>query len=374
MIISSELLKKYCNTILQAVDSNELSAITETLQIKAENNTLTMDVTNREYYARVLIRLDTLVESFHATVNANVFLKLINQITTKDIELTLSNTSLVVKGNGIYKLPLIFDNDKLLELPEIKINNVTNTLKIHSSILQSILQYNSKELLKGTISKPVQRLYYIDDHGAITFTSGACVNSFMLEKPIKILLNDKLVKLFKLFKDTTVQVTLGFDPLSDTIVQTKIKFESDDVILTAILSCDETLINSVPVNAIRNRANTIYPYSVTLNKNYLLQTINRLMLFNSVNGTKDTLKPYSVFDFNESSVTIWDVAKVNSETLNYSSEKMSENYSAILDLVDLKSTLDICTDEYITLNFGDHQAFVLSRGSVKNVIPEVKKV
>ena len=48
----------------------------------------------------------------------------------------------------------------------------------------------------GVVSNPIQRLYYMDERGAVTFTSGACINNFTLEKPVKILLNNKLVKLF----------------------------------------------------------------------------------------------------------------------------------------------------------------------------------
>ena len=61
------------------------------------------------------------------------------------------------------------------------------------------MDYNVKELAKGIISNPdIQKLHYVDDKGALTFTSGACVNNFNLPKPIKILLNNKIVKLPRL--------------------------------------------------------------------------------------------------------------------------------------------------------------------------------
>ena len=50
--------------------------------------------------------------------------------------------------------------------------------------------------------------------------------------------------------------------------------------------------------------------------------------------------------------------------------EMENNYSALLDLNDLKQTLETCTEQYVTIHFGDSQAVVLSRGNVKNVIPE----
>ena len=246
-------------------------------------------------------------------------------------------------------------------------------MDIPSEYLQSILQYNSKELLKGTIAKPVQKFYYVDEKGAITFTSGACVNMFDLEKPVRLLLNNRLVKLFKLFKDESVHFTLGYDALSDEIIQTKVKFETKDISLTAILSCDDTMINSVPVTAIRGRALNMYPYSININKDALTQTINRLMLFNSIG--RENIKPYSTFEFDNEGVTIWDVKKENREFIRYNNQVDGlETYTATLDLNDLKITLDNCNEQYLTMNFGDHKAVIIARGHVYNVIPEVHTI
>ena len=371
-IIRSEDLKDVCSKILTAVDSTELSLVTETLELVASGDVLTVGVTNREYFAEVKLKLDD-INDFRATVNATLFLKLVSQITTDTIELSVANNTLVVKGNGTYKLPLIFDGEELLKLPKIDINNVTAEFPISSDVLNSILQYNSKELIKGTISRPVQKLYYVDELGAITFTNGACVNSFTLSQPVKVLFNNRLVKLFKLFKEGEVKFTLGYDAISDEIIQTKVRFENASVAITAILSCDDTLLGSVPVTAIRGRANGNYPHSVSLNKSGLIQTINRLTLFN----TTDTFnKPYGTFEFNKNEVVIYDSNKENCETIYYDNEvdSLSGTYSAIFNLNDLKTTLETCTEPYLCMSFGDGSAMVISRGNVKNVIPEVKLV
>lgn len=370
MIIDSEKLKNVCQKILTAVDSNELSVITETLELKTVNNILYMNVTNKEYYCSVKLDMNT-VEAFHATVNANVFLKLVSQITTSDIELAVDSNVMTVKANGTYKLPLIFENTELLELPEITIQNKVKQFSISGDILNSILTYNSKELLRGTISKPIQKMYYVDEQGAITFTSGACVNSFTLAEPVRLLFNSRLVKLFKLFSDTQLVFTLGYDSLDNSMIQTKVCFETDDIKLTSILSCDDTLLNSVPVSAIRGRANNIYDYSVNIDKNLLLQCINRLALLTSA---KNTLKPYSTFNFSTDKVRIWDVDKENFEDVFYTGSQIAGDYEATLDLLDLKAVVENCTEQYITVNFGDHQAFVVARGCIKNIIPEIKSL
>ena len=373
MIVRSENIKQICGMILQAVDNSNTSTITETLELKASNGKLYINVTNREYYVRAKLDVDSNIE-FHATVNANLFLKLISQITTDTIEFNINSNSLNIKGNGNYKLPLIYNGDKLLELPEIIIDNVTNEFNIDSDILKSILTYNSREINKEAIAQPVQKLYYMDEQGAITFTSGACVNSFTLEQPVKLLLNSKIVKIFKLFKTGLVKFSLGYDPISDEIIQTKVKFATDSIELTAILSCDDSNMSKVPVNAIRGRANADYPYSINVNKNAFIQALNRILLFNTPSDTKEIIVPHCTFEFHKDSVTIYDVYKNNKETLLYSDSvaNIEDKYIAILNLTDLKSRLESCNEHYLTINFGDDKAIVISRGNIKNVIPQCR--
>lgn len=371
MILRIEEIQSACGKILAAVDSNTLSVLTETLQLKAVERYLYISVTNREYFAQVKIPMSENID-FHATVNANLFLKLINQTTTDTIEISVVDNSLILKGNGTYKLPLIFDSDGLLELPEITIDNPTVNFEMDSNALLSMIQYNSKELSKGIISKPIQKLYYMDEEGCVTFTTGACVNSFSLAKPVKILLNDRLVKLFKLFKGERVNFTLGYDAISDEIMQTKVRFETASIVITAILSCDDTMLSQFPYRAVRGRANASYPYSININREQLIQTITRLLLFSSANSAKDVIKPFAVFDFKADSVVVHDTKKENKEEIFYtnSTSGVDDVYSALLDLNDVKSTLETCTEQYVTIHFGDGAAIVLSRGNIKNVIPE----
>lgn len=371
MIIKTLDLRNVTDKILMAVDTSEISTITETIELETRGENLIISVTNKEYFAMVKLHLGY-VEDFHAAVNANNFLKLIGQTTTEEVELTCNENFLQIKGNGKYKLPLIFDGTEPLRLTKIEINNPTVEMSIPSSTLQSILKYNSKELSKGIISKPIQKLYYMDEKGCLTFTTGACVNNFTLEKPVKMLLNNKLVKLFKLFNEGNVDFTLGYDALSNDIIQTKVRFEDDTVSLTAILSCDDTMLNSVPVNAIRGRAETVYPYSVTINKDSLIQTINRLSIFNK--GAKDSTLNSATFKFGKDSVEIVDSREENSETLNYINEVPeleATPYIAKLNLNDVKLTLGVCDESHLTINFGDGNAFVIARTNILNVIPQV---
>ena len=372
MIIKSQKFQEICSTILAATDSAEISTLTETLELKVENKVLYLNVTNGEYYASVKFDLES-DEQFHAAVNANLFLKLIAAVTTEDIELQAMSNYVLVNANGTYKIPMIFEGDKLLSLPKIEVKNPTVSMKVSGSVLESILNYNSKELLRGTISRPVQKMFYVDETGCITFTTGACVNNSSLEKPVKVLFNNRLVKLFKLFKNDMVDFTLGYDSISEELVQTKVEFKTSKITLTAVTGCNDELLNSVPVSAIRGRAATTYANNVVLNKEELLASINRLLLFSAGYGSVKNLKPYSLFECKDDTMTIYDSNKENKEVIKFKNDtKVDSEYSMTLDLSDLKLILDTITDEYVTLSFGNHQAVVLKRTNISNVVPEVK--
>lgn len=366
MIIRCEELQKVCSKILFAVDTSNNSIITETLEMYTENNYLYMSITNREYFVKVRLDIQEEIE-FNATVPADVFLKLISKMTTETIEFSVNDNCLVVKGNGTYKLPMIYEGDTLLKLPEITINNITSQFDVSRHILNSIINYNSKELSKKhVVSNPVQNMYYIDEKGCITFTTGACVNKFILPTTIKILLTDKIVKLFKLFNYDIIHVDYGKDTLPNNLMQTKIKFYTDDIVLTAIINSDDNMINSVPESAIRNRAFDTYNYSIVINKKILLNAIDRIMLF-----VNSTMGFYGKFNFTENQLTLSNDAGDNSEVIAYenSVDNLSD-YTAIFDIADLKLIISEIKSDFITMSFGDGQAAVIIDKDIYNIIPE----
>lgn len=363
MLIKVKEFQEVCKSILEAVDTTTSSIVNESLELKNVNGELIMNVTNKEYFVSAKLGVES-TEDLVATVDAKLFLTLISKITTDDVEISVENNYLVVKGNGTYKLPFIFIDSDLVELKPIVIDNVTASFNIDSNILLSIINYNSKILNKGQITKPVQKMYYIDEQGAITFTTGACVNSFTLEQPIKILLNGKLVKLFKLFKkDTDVKFELGYDQVGQ-IVQSKVRFSNDNISITSIL-LDDNLKVSVPVSAIRGLANNTYEYTINIDKDKLLEVTDRLSLFGQN-------KSYAKFNFGETSVSISSVKDESVETIDYADSTIDKPYTMALDLDELRATLEGCTEQFLTLYFGNGRAVVVSRANIKNIIPEVK--
>ena len=368
MILRREDIQEKSAKILSAIDTSEVSSLSDTVEMICKDKYLYLSVTNREYLVEIKIDLGE-HEDFHATVNATLFLKLIAQTTSDTIELTVKDNALIIKGNGTYKLPLLYDEDKILSIPKIEVENVSVNMSIPSSTLNDILKFNGKEIQKvSSVIRPVQKMYYMDEQGAITFTTGACVNKFSLSTPVKILMSGKLVKLFKLFANGDVNFILGHTAITSEIMQTRVKFELDDVAITAILACDDAMLNSVPAKVIRSRAEDNYAYTVKVDKLDMLQTINRISLFT----VSSLSKSYCNCKFSKDSVTIYDGHNVNHETIYYEeSSNFEDEYTAILDLNDIKAILDVCPEQYITIRFGNKQAVCVCYGNIINVIPEI---
>ena len=130
MIVKTKEFKEACQTILYAIDNKNVSLFTETLELVVKKKVLYLNVTNREYYTSVSFNLDK-DEKFRAAVNAKTFLSLVSKITTDTIELSISNNALkVMTSNGEYTFPLIYNDDKLLELPTIDLGTVTCNMNI----------------------------------------------------------------------------------------------------------------------------------------------------------------------------------------------------------------------------------------------------
>lgn len=365
MILATKQLKEVCSTALTALDADgkgsSVSKIKETLELKAEGRNLFLNITNREYYVSVKFPLDH-DETFHSTVNANTFLKLIAELTSDTVELSGQSTYLSVKANGSYKIPYIFEGDELMTLPEISVTDPDIVMNVSGEILNSILLFNSKEIQKASVSQPVQKLYYIDEKGCITFTSGATVNNFTLEKPVKLLVNDKLVKLFKLFKKDTVKFSLGHEAVSETMIQTRVSFETEQIKLTAITPSDDSLISRVPVERIRTLATKNHNNKAVVNKVSFLEALKRLALFNVNN----------IISVEAGEKGIQLKSGENVEKLTVENGSQLQDYTFLISLSNLQTVLETTTEQYVTVSFGDHTAVTVSKGSVVAIVPEAR--
>ena len=378
MIIKTKDFKEAANKILLAANLDTNAA---NLELVARNSSLYLNVTNKEYYVAVKFPLET-EETFRAVVDASLFLSLVSGFTTDTFSLDIKDNTVVLgSGKSKYKVAMIYENEDLMALPVIAIQNKTVEMSIPNDILMSILNINSKELLKTKYLdvSELNKLYYIDETGCFTFTNGSCLNSFTLEKPVKLLLNDRIVRLFNLFKDD-VQFSLGQDPLQNGSIQTKMVLETPDTYLAAVITCDDTLIAKVqyPCEATKRYLAEAYDHKLVLDTAELSGAISRLMAFtkNSKSTSEKINMAYlpTTIKIENGELVIKDKFE-NYETVSIANESYSTgDYEMNINLFDIKLVLDSCKVDHITLNCGNHRSVVITRGTVANLIPEVRKM
>ncbi len=362
-------LQDVCAKMSKALDIDGFDPITNALELIAtsSDSNLRMALTNYEYYVEG--RVDTLInEDFIATVSADVFFKLISQLSTEEVSLSCDNNTVIITSNGTYRLPMLFNDDVPLKIPSITFDKVEKVVNVSRPDMMSVLTYNSRELIKEYDKKPVQRMYYLDDKGCITFTSGACVNNFSIQGGNQVLLSSKVINLFRLFRDSQIEWTFGECSMSGMTV--KLLGLSDSVFsIVARINDDNSLIESIPKELIRNMAADKYPYTVILNKVQLLNAVERLLLF----MPKDNFsKPYGKFEFMDTSVIIRDRLDVNMEKVFYSDDLVfnGEPITIILDFNDIKTILEGVKDKDVTIKFGNGVSVLIQYSHITNIIPE----
>ena len=376
MILKTKNFQEAANKILVAVGLDRAAA---NLELAAKDTSLYLRVTNREYYTAIKFELENPTE-FRAVVDANLFLNLISGISTEEFELNIKDTYVVVKaGKSSYKLAMIYENDQLMKLPIIKLDpdQITVNMSISNDILMSILNVNSREVQKAKKVEvnELQRYYYIDETGCFTFTTGACINAFTLENPIKLLLTDKVVKLFKLFS-SDAWLSYGHIVNTDNSLQPIAVFQTEDVYVATRLLSDETCIQRVkaPCDAMKTLAKEVYEHNLVLSATDLSAAISRLLMFHKNSSAKVDLSfvPASV-EFSNTELIISDLTGDNKEVITIENGSTTPGrYSMGVNLIDLKAVLDSCKNEHITMNCGNHKSIIICRANISNVIAETR--
>ena len=377
MIIKTKEFQEAANKILLAAGLDQNAA---NLELVSKDSNLFLNVTNKEFFVSVKFPLET-AETFRVVVDASLFLSLIAGFTTETFSLDIKESTVVLSsGKSKYKLAMIYENEQLMTLPFISIQNKTVEMSISNDILQSILNINSKELLKTKYLdvSELNKLYYIDETGCFTFTNGSCLNAFTLEKPVKLLLNERIVKLFKLFKED-VWFSLGQDPAVDGNIRTKITLETPDIYVAAIITCDDTLITKVqqPCAATKRYLDENYSHKIVLSTAGLAGAINRLMAFtkNSKASTEKVnmaLLPVTI-EIRSDEFIIEDKFGNYESVLIENGSITDGTYDLSINLFDIKLVVESCKADHITFNCGNRRSVVITRGTVSNLIPEMRK-
>jgi hypothetical protein len=117
-----------------------------------------------------------------------------------------------------------------------------------------------------------------------------------------------------------------------------------------------------------------YDHNLVLSASEMYAAISRLLMFHKNSSAKADLSfvPATV-DFSNTELTISDVSGDNKEVITIENGSSTPGgYSMGVNLIDLKSVLDSCKNEHITMNCGNKKSIIINRGTISNVIAETR--
>ena len=371
IIIETEDFKSAAKKILAALSSDRNI---NSLELVARDDKLYTNTTNREFYASVAFPLKETAE-FRAVVEAQKFLSIVSAIDSETFSLETEGKSLKLwTETSSYTLPMVYnDADELVDLPAIRVDDASVEMRIGLDVLQGILNYNTKEISKfhGVDTNELQKLYYITETGCFTFTTGACLFRFSLEKPVQLLLNERVVKLFKLF-DSGVDFAMGHGVSDAGRDFTTISLTNGDVYISALVNNDDRLLQKMkrPCEKANEFVSEGYDYRLTVDTASLRQALSRLSAFSET-------KPSQFFPIEVSYEGGYltfssDHSGLGREKIKAENAVVETPYIMHLNLTDLVAVVDSARVPFISLDFGNHKTVIATRGQAVNMIPELR--
>lgn len=368
--LKTSLIKELTSKINKGIEGERTVRISELLELSVENNKLLLSVTNTQFYLSIEV-VDNLNvnENLHVTIDADTFIKLVSKTTSDKIYLDTKDGNLLFKGNGEYIFPLELEqNGEVKRLPKIDINS-QQTFDIMGDTLYSIYSFGNNELVNDVPVDAVQKYYYFDNLGCITYTESPYLNNFNLSTPFKILINDRLAQLFTLFRGQKVRVGLSKD-LDNNLYQNKIMFECDNIKLVSYLPNDD-LVNKYPANECRMLQENPYPGKVTINRVDLSNALDRLNIF-SIKDGNIVFKKAGQLNFTTNGLEIISVLDKNKEIIPYVDKPQYYSYSCYMNLSQLLRHSKASSENTLEVNYGNELCLMLRKDNYAQIIVEME--
>ena len=273
MKIKTELLQNMVSKAIQGASMNKMIPLTTLIGILVEpsymtpnESILTLITTDGSNQLRLSQKIER-TEQFYTIVNAETFSKLVGKTTKEFIELENNENYLEVTGNGTYKLEIAINEEgEMVKFPDIYTDKTTELYPIDVELLQEAINIAKASVAK-TMEVPCLTGYYIGN-GKIISTDRQLVCN--LEKELvkePLLISSEMAELLLLLEDKKANVLHKDNNLvfyTDTITISGKELEGKEM---------------YPVQAIDNLTKLEYSNNIIVNRQELLNVLDRMSLF-----------------------------------------------------------------------------------------------
>lgn len=344
-------LQDMINRSVKGASNNKMLPITSMMGVKLDNGTLTLTTTDATNY--LYIRKSGVDgEDFNITVPEDLFAKLISKLNCEEVELSMQNDVLMVKGKGSYKIPLPLDeNGQRVIFPTPAIANsadVSNTFWKKQEI-DSILLSN-KAALATSLDVPCYASYYVGKTVVSTDSYKLCGNDIhALDKPA--LISAQLMDLLDVMSSEDIKVTTSGN---------KIQFDTEDCTVYGVTSEG---IDDFAIDAINGLLSQQFDSMCKVSKDGLLSVLDRLSLF---------IAPYDKnalnMTFTQEGIELSSKQTTGVELLEYTEVKDFKPFTCSIDISMLQAQVKAQSGEAVEMYYGGDNAIKMIDGKVTQVV------
>lgn len=349
MKVAAARIKDAVNKVIKGAGFNNLIPITSLLGIELVDGKLsfyTTDMTNN-----FVVSVDKVAgDDIDIVVDADIFSKLIAKTTSEEVEMTVDEDTLLVKGNGKYKVPLISDESGLVTFPKPNINVDSDPVAVKLTSIMNAYNINKNALAK-TLEQPELTAYYCGDRVISTDGTVITFNDFKLMDTDPILIPAQMMLLLTLMDNEDIKCYIN---------GTSICFMTDNMTVEGTLADG---IEDYPVEAITAYLDETFNSNCKVPKEVLLSVIDRLSLF---------IEPYdkngAYFTFGRRGINVHSMKDSSTEVINYVESKDFSEFTCLVDIPLLKSQLDAIPEDTVQIFYGNENAIMLKCGKVTQII------
>lgn len=358
MKVKTELLQKMMSKAIQGASNNKMIPITSLIGIEIKNKKLTLMTTDGSNQFRVIndIELDPMCgpidsQEFYTIVNADTFSKLVSKTTKEFIDLQNKENYLEVIGNGAYKLEIAINEDgEIVKFPEVNhISEVANSIKLAE--LQEAIKVAKASVAK-TMEIPCLTGYYIGKNIIASNREMVCkLEATLIEEPI--LISSEMAELLLLVESPEA-----------------IQLERKDNHLYFYTNGYEIIGNELegkeiyPVQPIEDLASKEYTHFIQVNKQDLLNVLDRMSLFIS-----DYDKNGVFLDFTEAGFIVRSQKSNAEEIIDIKGTLDPEDrFSCLADIEMLKSQVETISTDIVEIWYGQEKSIKIVDGKCSLII------
>ena len=344
--LKTRMLQEMVSKAVKGCSNNKMMPMTSIMAIKLSDGTLTLITTDMTNY--LYVSEDVSADGdFYVTVRADMMAKFIASLTTENVTFEVTDKYLNVKGNGEYKIELELDeNGNMIEFPNFEpCGKKIGTVAI--SDIRTILTTLKSALSKDVVT-PCYTNYFVGD--SVIATDLNTINMLdvkLFEKAKKpLFISTELMDLIGLCTDDTIEVQNDgdvFDVISDQIQIHSTLFE-----YTSQYQTDD--INGVIAFE--------YPSTCVVNRNALLQTIDRIALFidDEFSDGIANLK------FDKNGVTVESTLSNGSELIPYVDSTNVSDYECTIAVTGFREQVKSFSVDNLMICYGRDESIKLEDG------------